>query len=133
MDFDLEAYDFYMIDDGEGMPTVAECTYNGVSGYAMLVFTSEEYTRVFCHLHVPDLESVRVRKMSRRQVDDRLLQADLVRAARKYHTAQLPRPMVAMIVNYGTPVEHIVDIESVITHGLKQRTQKKAQDELFDE
>lgn len=130
---EIEGLDFFAIDDGEGLPTVASCTVDGVLGYGFLVFTSEEYAHLFRRLYVPPSEDQQVRKLVRRQVNGRMIQSDLVRAARKYKTAELPRPVLAMIIDHGSPAQQVVPLNDVVALGLKQRSHKSAQDELFNE
>lgn len=121
--------DLWVIDE-DGLPAAMECEFEGKAGYAIIAFTDTEEARRYQYLAAPNMDMRFVRRMARKRLDDRLLQVDLVRAARVYLMAKMPRPVLAMVVNPAAPAPTWVSIEDVVTHGRKRRAVKSALDEL---
>lgn len=114
----------YMIDDGDGYPSVCAFRREDVDGVALLAFSSMKDAIVYGHSHVPRFSERMVKPMVRRAVGDRLLQFDLVRYARDIRTNTTHVVIHGMIVNANYLKPGFVHIDEIITHGLKDRQQK---------
>ena len=115
----------YMIDDGDGYPSVCALRREDVDGIALLAFTSVKDAMVYGSGHVPRFSERLVKTMVRKAVGERLLQFDLVRYARDIHTNTTHVTVHGMIVNANRLKPGFVPLDEIITHGLKSR-QKKA-------
>lgn len=119
----------YIVDE-DGMPAVCTCTHNGVEGYAIVAFTSEAEARRYQYKLAPQIDLRYLRTCTRRTVESRMLQVDLIRAARAFTGTDAAYPVLGMFVNPAAPFPVWVDIQELITHGLRKRAVKSALDEL---
>lgn len=119
----------YVLDDGDGYPGVISCTYNGVTGCAIVAFTDQHYANQYVYRRVG--RPVKIREAERKNSHGKMIHTELARVAREYTDDTVATKAVAMVINPTAPEPTWISIEDVMDLGLKQRNAAKAKGELW--
>ncbi len=120
----------WTIDDGEGFPSIISCTYLGVTGYAILAFSSQASAEHYKYVHVPNPEN-KTREFRMKNQAGTPTHVEVAATARNYTDVTTAQKVIAMVIDPMNPEPEWVSIEDAKNLGLEKRRVKKAENELL--